>query len=68
MIIEFKREETKLKNSMKQMKENGAKDEKELNAQVAELEKRIQQEKNKAEEKVNAVKSEHQVEISNLNS
>ena len=30
MIIEFKREETKLKNSLKQVKENNANDAKEL--------------------------------------
>jgi len=68
MIIEFKREETKLKNSLKTIKENNSSDEKALLAQVAELEARIQEEKNKAEERVNAAKGEHKVEISSLNS
>jgi len=44
MIIEFKREETKLKNSLVTMKENQSNDENDLKDQVAELEARIQEE------------------------
>lgn len=68
MIIEYKREETKLKNSLNTMKDANSDDEKELKAQVAALEARIQEEQKKAEERVNAAKSEHKVEISDLNS
>jgi len=44
MIIEYKREETKLKNSLNTMKDANSDDEKELKAQVAALEGRIQEE------------------------
>jgi len=44
MIIEFKREETKLKNSLKEVEKNNSNDANDLKGQVGDLEERIKKE------------------------
>jgi len=44
MIIDFKREETKLRQSLKEMKDKNIEDDKDMKERIKELENKIKQE------------------------
>jgi molybdopterin-biosynthesis enzyme MoeA-like protein len=61
MIIDFKREETKLKKSLKELQDKNDEDSKDLRDQVDDLENRIKLEQLNSQKAINDIEGQHEV-------